>query len=201
MKLIKSLFSLLITLGLVFTTSCSEDDDHDHDHDGEEVINQVVVTFTPTSGGASVSATWFDADGEGTANPTIGTIDLAANTEYDMAMTLANTLGAEDEDVTEEIEGEGDEHMFFFEFTTDIFSNPAGNGNSDNRADPLNYGDNDENGFPVGLESTWTTGDVTSAAGNFRVILKHQPDGLKTADSNSSVGGTDVNITFPININ
>lgn len=201
MKLFKSLFPMIILFSLVVTVGCSEDDDHDHDHNDEEVINQVVLTFTPSAGGSSISATWFDSDGEGTANPTIETIDLDANTEYDLSITLANTLGSEDEDVTEEIEGEDDEHMFFFEFTADLFSNPTGNGNADNRTDPLNYDDMDENGFPVGLSTVWTTGDATTSAGNFGVILQHQPDGLKTADSNTTVGGTDIDIDFPININ
>ena len=132
-------------------------------------------------------------------SPTIGDINLAANTEYSMAITLANTLGAEVEDVTEEIQEEDDEHMFFFAFTSDIFSNPAGDGNIDSRPDPLVYSDEDENGLPVGLITAWTTGGASSA-GSFNVLLKHQPDGQKSATSDSTVGGTDVDITFSINI-
>lgn len=171
---------------------------HDHNEE-EEVINQIVFTFTPAGGGDAVTATWFDSDGEGVGSPTIDDINLAANTEYDMSISLANTLGMEAEDITAEIMEEDDEHMFFFEFTAGIFSNPSGDGNVDNRADPLVYSDQDDNGNPVGLTTKWTTGGATSSAGNFRIILKHQPD-LKTATSDASVGGTDVDITLPINI-
>ncbi len=197
--------------GLKTTTSTADDggtdiditfelhvEEGDHNHE-EEVINEVVLTFTPAGGGTAITATWFDADGEGVGNPTIDAIDLAANTEYVMTIALANTLGAQVEDITAEIEEEDDEHMFFFAFTEDIFSDPAGDGNVDNRTDPVNYNDEDDNGFPVGLSTTWTTGSATSAAGTFRVVLKHQPD-LKTATSDATVGGTDVDIEFSLSI-
>ena len=171
---------------------------HGHNEE-EEVINRIQLTFTPTGGGDAISATWFDADGEGVGNPTIDAINLAANTAYDMTITLTNTLGMEDEDITAEILEEAAEHMFFFEFTTDIFSDPAGDGNVDNRGDALNYSDMDANGLPVGISTNWTTGGATASAGNFRVVLKHQPD-LKTATSDATVGGTDVDISFSLNI-
>ena len=150
--------------------------------------------------GDAITATWFDEDGEGVGNPVIDDIDLAANTEYEMSIVLENTLEDPAEDVTEEIEEEDDEHMFFFEFTADIFSDPAGNGNFDTRGDALNYNDEDDNMQPVGLSTQWTTAGATSAAGEFRVVLKHQPGGLKTATSDATVGGTDIDIVFPINI-
>lgn len=162
----------------------------------EEVINKIALIFTPNGGGDPISATWFDADGDGVGNPTIDDIELTANTSYEMSITLENTL--ESEDITEEIEEEADEHMFFFEFTTDLFSDPLGNGNFDNRNDDLNYNDEDENGFPLGLSTNWTTGGTSS--GDFRIVLKHQP-GLKSSTSDATVGGTDVDISFSIAIN
>ncbi|MFY0605826.1 MAG: hypothetical protein JXR10_03865 [Cyclobacteriaceae bacterium] len=184
--------------------SCSEDDDHDHedddhDHDHEEeVINEVTLTFTPTGGGDALAFKWYDADGDGLGNPTIDAISLAANTEYNLAITLANTLGSEPEDVTEEIKEEGDEHIFFFEFTNNVFSSPVGNGNFDSRADELNYTDQDKDSNPIGLTTNWMTGDTTSGAA-FRLILKHQPD-LKTATSDATVGGTDLDISFSLEV-
>ena len=165
----------------------------------EEVINQIILTFTPAGGGDAITATWFDADGEGVGNPTIDDITLVANTSYELTLSLANTLGMDVEDITAEIQEEGDEHMFFFGFTADIFTNPAGDGNIDNRQDPLVYNDQDENGQPVGLSTNWTTAGMTAAAGEFRIVLKHQP-GQKTATSDATVGGTDVDIILPINI-
>ncbi|MDG2450544.1 MAG: hypothetical protein P8M34_12925 [Saprospiraceae bacterium] len=175
-----------------------EEEGHGHNEE-EEVINQIGLTFTPKAGGDAVTAVWFDEDGEGVGSPTIDDINLAANTEYQMSITLSNTLGMEVEDVTVEISEEADEHMFFFEFTSDIFTSPSGDGNVDNRNDPLNYNDEDANGNPVGLSTDWTSGGATTSSGNFRIVLKHQPD-LKTASSDATVGGTDVDITLPINI-
>lgn len=168
----------------------------------EEVINQVVLTFTPTDGGEDIRATWLDADGEGVGNPTIDDINLDADTEYEMSIALANTLVDPAEDITEEIEDEDDEHQFFFEFTADIFASPSGDGNVDNASDPLNYEDEDSDsqdgsGLPVGLQTSWETGGVTS--GTLRIILKHQP-GVKSATSTSEDGGTDIDIEFSINI-
>jgi len=175
------------------------EEEHAHNEE-EEVINEIGLTFTPTGGGEAITATWLDADGEGVANPTIEDINLAANTTYELAITLANTLGMEAEDITAEIREEDDEHMFFFEFTSDIFSNPTGDGNLDSRQDPLVYNDKDANETPVGLLTNWTTGSATATTGEFRIVLKHQPDGQKTATSDSTVGGTDVDIKLPINI-
>ncbi len=166
----------------------------------EEVINEVVLTFTPAGGGDAITATWFDEDGEGVGNPTIDDINLAADTEYEMSITLANTLEDPAEDITEEIAEEDDEHMFFFEFTADIFADPAGNGNVDSRDSPLNYNDQDANMLPVGLSTQWTTGGATSTAGALRIMLKHVPGGIKTETSDATVGGTDVDIEFAINI-
>jgi hypothetical protein len=165
----------------------------------EEFIDQVVLTFTPTSGGDAVIVTWSDPDGEGAQDGAPdGPINLSADTEYDLAITLANTV--ESEDKTGEILEEDDEHQFFFSFTADIFSNPAGDGNIDNGADPVNYNDEDDNGLPVGLSTKWTTSSATASTGEFRVVLKHQP-GQKSATSDASTGGTDIDIPFEININ
>ncbi len=201
MKTNKSIFLLLLLLCVGIMVGCSDDDggDMDGDDEEEEVINEVVLTFTPEGGGDAITATWFDSDGEGTTPPTIDAINLVEGQEYELTLELANTLGTEVEDVTAEILAEDDEHMFFFAFTNDIFSDPAGDGNEDSRADDVNYNDQDENGLPVGLSTQWTAGGHTDAAGVFTVILKHQP-GEKSADSDIDNGGTDIDIDFPINI-
>ena len=68
----------------------------------------------------------------------------------------------------------------------------------DNRADAINYGDTDKNSLPIGLTTTWTTGDAMSDA-NFQVILKHQPD-VKTASSGSTDGSTDLDLTWKLTV-
>ena len=100
--------------------------------------------------------------------------------------------------ITEEVVEESHEHMFFFSWTNNVFSDPTGNGNIDNRNDDINYEDADYNGLPLRLETSWTTG-AAAAAGAFRVLLKHQPD-IKNATSSSTTGETDLDITFTINV-
>lgn len=181
--------------------SCSDDEDPlpEPPDDGEEFIDEVILTFTPSQTGKDVvTARWFDADGDGANDGTVTQgIELEEGVEYTLAITLNNTVA--DENLTLEIQEEDDEHQFFFEFTENIFSDPLGNGNVDNRDDPINYNDEDDAGLPVGLSTTWTAGGHTDATGTFRVILKHQPD-LKNETSDASVGGTDINIPFPIDI-
>ena len=96
------------------------------------------------------------------------------------------------------MEEEGDEHLFFFAWTNNVFADPAGDGNVDNREDALNYNDEDAGGLPLGLSTNWTSA-ASSSTGTFRVILKHQPE-LKSATSSSSTGETDLDLTFTINI-
>lgn len=198
MKNGKSILLLIAAFAAFGLTSCGDDDVPPAENE-EEVINQVVLTFTPDGGGTAIVATYFDADGEGAGNPTISAINLTANTTYSLTITMANTLESPIEDITEEVEEEGDEHMIFFSFTADAFSNPIGNGNIDNRADAINYSDEDNNGFPIGLVSSWTTTDVPVTDGTFRMVLKHQPD-IKTATSSATEGESDIDITFALNI-
>ena len=200
MKSINATLYLCLMLGIGVLTGCDDDDhDHDHDHSEEETIAQVVLVFTTTGDGDVVTATWLDADGEGAGTPSIDPINLVEGKTYELSMTLVNTLADPDEDKTSEIQGEDDEHMFFFEFSEGYFSDPTGDGNVDNRGDDVNYNDQDDNGNPLGLSTTWTAGGQSDVSGEFTVILKHQP-GLKTATSGSDVGGTDVTATFPLNI-
>jgi hypothetical protein len=121
-------------------------------------------------------------------------------------LTLINQL-AESTDpaynITDEVEEEGIEHQFYFGWTGNVFSNPTGNGNIDNKDDAVNYtgGSNskDANNRPLGLTTSWTSA-VNVTSGTFRVLLKHQPD-LKSDTSDSNTGETDLDISFTINVN
>jgi len=168
--------------------------------DVPELITKVTLTFSPTVGDPVV-VTATDPDGEGVQDVQVdGAIKLEATKRYSLSLTLANGLVKPSDpeyDVTEEVAAEGDEHIFFFSWTNDIFSDPSGNGNIDNRSDDVNYQDEDTNGLPLGLETSWTPGAASS--GEFRVVLKHQPD-LKSATSESGIGETDLDLTFTVNV-
>ena len=161
----------------------------------EEVIDKVTLTFTPVDGGDPVVAIASDPDGPGPMDLMVEDIDLVESTEYELSITVENTI--EGEDITEEIKEEDDEHMFFFAWTEGIFSDPTGDGNADNRADVVNYNDLDDNSLPVGLSTQWTTSSA-DLSGTFRLVLKHQPD-LKSATSTIDDGGTDLDITWNVN--
>ena len=185
---------------LTFNINVNEDPDAPPCENEEEIITDVILTFTPVDGGTAVTAAAQDPDGEGPLDLVVlDDIELVESTEYTLTMELLNSI--EGEDITEEIMEEDDEHMFFFAFTDEVFTSPAGDGNVDNRPDPVNYNDFDENMLPVGLNTSWETecGEETST-GTFRVILKHQP-GEKSETSTVNDGGTDVDLTFNVNVN
>ena len=197
-----TLVNSLLVVALAIMSSCSED--VPEKEDVPELITEVILTFTPQDGGDAVTVSATDPDGDGVKPIEIdGDLSLAANKTYVLTLALHNTLAAPSDaayNVTAEVEEEGDEHMFFFGWTGELFSDPEGNGNMDNRADEVNYsgGDNalDANGLPLGLTTIWTTSAVAKS-GDFEIRLKHQP-GLKTETSGSDVGETDLMLSFPV---
>ena len=197
------LLSVGILMGMLILVGCGSDPEKE---DTPELITKATLTFTPQGGGSVIEVTATDPDGEGVQDLRAdGAINLQKGKTYILAIKLINGLAAAtspEYDITEEVREEGDEHMFFFAWTNNLFSNPTGNGNIDNRADAVNYSGGsdatDANGLPLGLTTTWTTG-ASSADGTFRILLKHQP-GTKSAASDSNVGETDLDITFLLNV-
>lgn len=189
----KFLNKLFIPVILFTLASCGPEEPEAENE--EEIITDFTLTFTPT-GGTPIVVTAQDPDGEGPQDIQVnGSIDLAANTDYSMEITIENSIAGED--ITSEVSEEADEHMFFFSWTEGLFSDPAGDGNIDNRADAVNYDDSDVNQQPLGLATSWTTGSAGS--GTFRVVLKHQP-GLKNATSTVTDGESDIDLSYTLNI-
>lgn len=198
MKRINSLMTLSILLSMLFLVSC--DDEAPAAENEEEIITDVILTFVPQGGGNTVTATAVDPDGEGPRElEIVSNINLAANTTYTLSLNLLNSI--EGESITAEVAEEDEEHMFFFGWTADFFSNPTGDGNigAGNRIDPVNYLDEDAMGNPLGLETSWTTGEVKNG-GSFRMILKHQPN-AKSETSDSTDGESDIDISWELSIN
>ena len=192
-------YLLYAVLTLFIFTACEEDEAAPEEENEVEVFTDVKLVFTPTGGGAAVEAAAQDPDGAGVQElQVLGAINLAANTSYTLTMVIENCLESPCELMNEEIEEEDDEHQFFFAFTNDAFTSPAGNGNIDSASDPINYNDSDGNGNSLGLNTSWTTGSAST--GTFTVQLQHQPH-VKTATSGSTDGDTDFALTFNLNIN
>ena len=64
------------------------------------------------------------------------------------------------------------------------------------------YTDADDNGNPIGILTTLTTGEVGS--GNLRIVLRYGPnknaDGVFSGDITNAGGETDIEVVFPITI-
>ena len=203
----KNRLALVAILGLTVTSvACGdvnpEDDDHDHDHDHEqEVFTTLTLTLTPQGGGDAVTATFRDADGEGGEAPTVDAPTLAANTTYDVTVTLLNeTVDQDDEEyeIGNEIKAEAEEHQLFYTGSgvdSGLLTWMYGDVESD-------YGDNTGDDLPVGLAGTLATGDAGS--GQLTVTLKHQPPvndtAVKSATSTIQDGETDIEVTYDVTV-
>ena len=192
-------YLLFAVLSLFVFTACEEDEAAPEEENEVEVFTDVKLVFTPAGGGASVEATAQDPDGAGVQELVVkDEIKLQSGTTYTLTFEVMNNLESPGEDIGEEIAEEDHEHQIFFAFSEGAFSNPTGNGNIDNASDPINYNDTDGNGNPLGLNTTWTAGDPTTA-GSFTVRLQHQPD-VKTATSGANDGDTDFELQFRLTI-
>ncbi|HEX8428760.1 hypothetical protein [Hymenobacter sp.] len=160
-------------------SACSDDNDDPTPDDDNEQITTVTYTLTPVSGGTPVVVTYKDADGDGGAAPTIGTLTLAANTTYTGALSLLDETKTPVVNTSAEILKESDEHIFFFEPAPTNLVN-------------VTLTDKDKNNLPVGLQTQLVT--TSAATGTLKITLRHQP-GAK--NGSFAPGDTDVEVTFP----
>lgn len=201
-----NVLTLLLVAGVcVFLTGCKGDNDPQPEN-VPELITKVTLVFS-TPGGTPVIVTATDPDGEGVQDIRVdGGIVLKKGLDYTLDLQLINGLynpGEEGYDISGEVLDEGDEHQFFFRWSEGVFSSPTGTGNiKDDASTPVGtvtYADQDKNGRGIGLSTSWTTAANTSFGKSFRVMLKHQPD-IKTGNSTSLDGETDLDISFTINV-
>jgi hypothetical protein len=177
--------AIVFAISLTFT-ACEKDDPEIPNE--EELITTLNYILTPVSGGTAITLSFKDLDGDGGTAPTITGGTLAANQTYSGTLELLNEAESPAESITEEIEEEGEEHQFFFQ------SNIANL--------TITYNDQDTEGNPVGLSTTLTTGEATS--GSINIILRHEPNksasGVSDGDITNAGGETDIEVTFPIDV-
>lgn len=153
-----------------------------------ELITTVIYTLTPADGGATVTLSFVDLDGDGEGEPTIMGGALDANTTYTGTLDLLNELESPAESITEEIAEEDEDHQFFF---TSNVSNLV-----------ITYNDQDSDGNPIGLNSTLVTG--AAASGSITIVLRHEPNksasGVSGGDVTNAGGETDIEVSFPIDV-
>lgn len=161
-------------------SSCKKDVVEMNDN---EVITTVQLNFTPEGGGTALTYKWEDLDGPGGANPVIDMVTLAANKSYNVQLILQDKTKNPVVITSDEVKKEAVDHRFYFE--------PSAGSNI-----AVSNPDNDLNGIPVGLTSTWTSG--AAATGTIKITLRHYENGGKAmadlvSDTKSS---TDVEASF-----
>ncbi len=175
-------FALCLVLFTVVFAACDSTDPEDEGPGEEELITRVVLTLT--GGGQTVTATANDPDGDGT-NFQIDTINLTAGTTYTGSFGIFDDINGED--ITEEIEEEAEEHQLFF---------TVGGGASGRVT--VTITDQDDNGFPDGLNFTMAVSAGGAVSGTLRVIQGHYDDAPK--DGVTLSDESDYDITFPVDI-
>lgn len=179
--------TVLALITIVSFASCSDDDSVAPPVNEEEVITTVTVTFTPMNGGTAVVLTSRDLDGDGPNAPVVtASGNLIAGITYDGRVTFLNELASPIEDITEEIDAEGDKHQIFYQQT----------GLGD-----FTYLDEDANGNPIGLHFIYTAPGIT-ANGPLTVTLRHEPnkiaEGVAQGIITNAGGATDAEVTFNV---
>jgi hypothetical protein len=181
MKITKIAYAALLTC--VLFSACKKDKTEEPNE--EEVITTMKLSFAPVGGGATLNYQFNDPDGPGAAVPTQDSIKLQPNKAYNVTLQLLNATKNPAEDITTEVQAEAEAHRFYYEPTA--ASNITVTG--------LN---NDANGVPLGVTSTWTTG--AAATGKIKVTLRHYPGtppNKALADLvNSTKSSTDIEVEF-----
>lgn len=196
MKTIKFLSLALITG--TFFVSCSSDDNDPEEINEEETITTMTVTLVPQGGGTTVVLSSRDLDGDGPNPPAIDVSGgLAESTVYGGAVVLLNETETPAENVNEEIEGEADEHQFFFDVGGSL------NVTTDYADDESDYvseatGENFTSTNPVGIVFTLTTTDAST--GTLTVTLRHEPKKPNDGSLADAGGETDIAQTFDLTI-
>ncbi len=144
----------------------------------QEVITSVVLNVS------SVKYAWRDIDGPGGNAPVIDQLNLKTGVNYSVTLSVLNESDSTQvKDLTSEVMNEKNDHRLCFDVSAGL---------------PLvvTILDLDDNTRPVGLTTTWVTGQQVTG-GSVTISLKHQP-GVK--DGTCIPGETDVEVTFPVSI-
>jgi len=176
------------SMSLLFFQSCNNDDPVPENE--SELITTLTMTFTNVNDAGNVVVAQFrDVDGAGGNDPEITNPILKDGETYDAEIQLLNESISPADNITSEVEAEGEAHQFFFSSTdTGLLS--------------FGYLDEDSNGNPIGLSSRWET--LKTGTTSFRITLRHQPDkdgmGVSEGDISNAGGETDLEVTFELTV-
>ena len=176
MKISRTFFPILVA---AFSAGCDKDDPKPVNE--EELITTLTVILETGEPEEGVVLRFFDEDGASGGIAPIVTVDgaLKAGREYAAVIELLNETTDPAEDITAEIAEEADDHLFCFSTSEHI---------------TVTYDDEDSEGRPIGLVTTWSVSNAGDATVTIR--LRHQ-HGTKTGECPGG-GDTDIEVTFDL---
>jgi hypothetical protein len=163
--------------------SCKKEDPKQPapDVNESELITTMKLNFTDSLSGAKSSFMFRDLDGDGANPPVIDSILLNKNTTYTVDILLLDESKSAVDTISNEVEEEKDDHIFFFKATNVNISTA--------------YLDKDSKNLPVGLSTKWKVGGLSK--GTIQVKLKHQPS---IKDGTDKPGDTDIEVSFGVRV-
>lgn len=190
MKYYSLFFASLVIILLTVFSSCDKKEKEDPIiPNEEELITSLYYTLVDTLTNDTIVFSFKDIDGDGGNDPVITNADLQANINYIAFIELYNESVDPRESISEEVKQEDDHHQFFFIYTPGLNVT-------------IEYADSDDNGNPLGLESSLSAGEISN--GELTIILRHSPDknalGVSDGLIENAGGETDIEVTFDITL-
>lgn len=182
--------NLIMVLALVFLTSlgCGSDDPEVVNDEG--FITTVVLTFTNNGQtDEAIMAIFRDIDGPGGEDPSITPIQINANASYTLTVEFMDESASPTKDVTAEVREENLDYQVFYSFGV-------------NSGIEYRYGDQDDQGNPIGLTGTLTT--TSAGLSTITVVLLNElnKSAAGVAEGNMGVaGGTEsIRVSFSLTV-
>ena len=182
----KMTWMLALSATFMVLQSCEKDEDPPVTPpvNEEELITTLILTLVDQTTNDTARFTFRDLDGDGGNAPDIIGDTLPAGGSFSGSIEVLNEVDGED--ITMEISDEDDEHQFFFDVGTSGLT--------------WSYADQDGNGQPVGLATTWMS--AAAASDSLKITLVHEPDksaaGVSSGDITNAGGETDIEVTIPV---
>ena len=193
MRFPTTLYALAALVIAPLTLTACDTGEPDDGAGDEELITRVEITLQNDDDlSDQVTITVSDPDGDGaglTFSPT--SITLRPGATYIGTIELTDTIN--NEDITEEVEDEAEEHLFRYAFS------PASAGTITATDSETDYSATDENGgdFAVGLAFRAVVSANASGTGTLDALLYHFDDAPKTSSTATS-DEIDVDVSFPV---
>jgi len=178
----KSRYFLLVVVCFSIILSSCEKEEPELPNE-EELITSVFLRLTPEGGGDEVLFSFQDFDGDGGDAPIIRGAAVKSGLKYTGVLQFWNESVFPEQEITQEIREEGDEHQVFYESTADL---------------SIEYLDLDVNQNPIGLLVSVTPGDP--GKGQITVILKHMPKKPNDGTAVDAGGETDIEVSFGVSV-